>query len=452
MDPLHWSNRSPGNLSLVLPEVSAGDPDQAIGSAIAAFADWKRTPLEERKVRLRVARDKLAESAEPLAMLIASEVGKPLREARLEMAAVVAKFDLTFADADAFLAERAVGDGPHPAAIRSVPRGVAAVVAPFNFPVHLGHGAALAYLLAGNPVVFKPSPLAANVGAAYGEIMRAALPPGVFTVLQGWTEVSRRLCLDPRVRSVCFTGSLAAGLQLSRELADDFSKSLALELGGRNCLIVCADADVAAAASAAADGVCLTTGQRCNATSRILVDRRVADSFVDALHSSLHRYKQGDPCDEATTLGSVVSSAALDRYRELIDSPGRWIVPGRADAAEGYFAAPAILHACHPTALGNREFFCPVAQLETFEDIAGAVALQTADASGLTASVFTADQSTFDAFANELEVGNLYRDLPTTFSPSTLPFGGFLQAGNGKPGGRGFVRFAAHEQAVQWKA
>lgn len=452
MDPARWINCSPGNHSIALPEVTAGDPVQAVDRAAAAFDLWKRTSLEERKAALTVARDRLRESAEELAMLIAREVGKPLREARLEIAAAIAKFELTFADADLHLAERGVTDGPHPGAVRSRPRGVAAVVAPFNFPVHLGHGAAVAYLLAGNPVVFKPSPLAANVGAAYGRIMSAALPPGVFDIVQGWTGVSRRLCLDPRVRSVCFTGSLAAGRKLAVDLAEDISKSLALELGGRNCLIVCEDADLLAAASAAADGICLTTGQRCNSTSRILVAEKVLPVFVAALREALAGRRQGDPCSEETMLGPLVSSAALDRYRSLISTPGDWIVPGRADAGTGHFAAPAVIHVATPDALGGQEFFCPVAQVETFADIPSAIALQKADTCGLTASVFTEDEGVFGLFADDLEVGNLYCNLPTTFSPSTLPFGGILLAGNAKPGGRGFARFAAHEQAVQWKS
>ena len=131
--------------------------------------------LDDRKAILSLCRDRLKAKQEDLARLIAMEVGKPLREARLELAAVVAKFDLTFSDADRFLADQHVADGPYPAMVRRRARGPAAVVAPFNFPIHLGHGAAVAYLLAGNTVIFKPSPLAANVGAAYAAEMQASL-------------------------------------------------------------------------------------------------------------------------------------------------------------------------------------------------------------------------------------------------------------------------------------
>ena len=266
---------------------------------------------------------------EDLARLIALEVGKPLREARAELGAVIAKFDLTFADADRFLADQQIADGPHPALVRRRARGPAAVVAPFNFPVHLGHGAVVAYLLAGNPVIFKPSPLAANVGAAYAAEMQAVLPEGVFELVQGWGSTGRSLCLHPDVRSVCFTGSIPVGTALASELASDYSKSLALELGGRNALIVFPDADLERAADATADGLCLTTGQRCNSTSRILVHHDVEEPFIAKLLDALRRYLPGDPTDEATTLGPLASERALDRYRDLTNRPGEWVVRGR---------------------------------------------------------------------------------------------------------------------------
>ena len=198
------------------------------------------------------------------------------------------------------------------AMVRRRARGPAAVVAPFNFPIHLGHGAAVAYLLAGNSVIFKPSPLAANVGAAYAAEMQAVLPEGVFELVQGWGATGRELCLHPGVRSVCFTGSIPVGMALAKELAADYSKSLALELGGKNALMVFSDADLDRAADAAADGLCLTTGQRCNSTSRILVHREVEEQFIARLLDSLRRYVPGDPADEATMLGPLASEACAE--------------------------------------------------------------------------------------------------------------------------------------------
>ena len=455
-DPTVWRVRSPGDLSVEMPEVSAGDVQGAVERSKRAFGKWRRLGLDDRKAVLSLCRDRLKAKQEDLARLIAMEVGKPLREARLELTAVVAKFDLAFSDADRFLADQDVADGPYPAMVRRRARGPAAVVAPFNFPIHLGHGAAVAYLLAGNTVLFKPSPLAANVGAAYASEMQAILPEGVFELVQGWGATGRAVCTHSEVRSVCFTGSIPVGRTLAQELAADYSKSVALELGGRNALIVFSDADLDRTAEAAADGICLTTGQRCNSTSRILIHRDVEKQFVIKLIDSLRRYVPGYPADEATMLGPLASQAALERYESLTHRSGEWLLRGEicteVSGRRGYYVKPAILSSRDGSDLGEEEIFSPVVVLEFFHDLDEAVARHGATHFGLTASVFTESPEIFRSAGERLEVGNLYWNLPTTFSPSTLPFGGFHASGNGKPGARGFVRFAADEQAVQWKA
>lgn len=453
-DPTVWRLQSPGDLSEELPEIVQGDVEAAVASSLRAFPGWRALPLEERISILQAAQERLKFRQEDLAKLIALEMGKPLREARLELAGVIAKFDLSFADARRYVADRSVSDGPHPAFVRHRARGPAAVIAPFNFPIHLGHGAAVAYLLAGNTVIYKPSPLTGNVGAAYAREMQAALPEGVFELVQGWGETGRALCLHPAVRSVCFTGSVPVGTALARDLAADYSKSLALELGGKNSFIVCADADLDLASTAAADGICLTTGQRCNATSRILVDASVEAAFSEKLIASLERYQPGDPRDENTLLGPLVSAAAVERYADLIRQEGEWIRPGHVcdevNGLHGHYVMPAVLRA--PKSIPLAEAFSPIATVETFGDFTEIVEKHAAVPYGLTASVFTASEETFHLIGDGLEVGNLYRNLPTTFSPSTLPFGGLGASGNGHPGGRGFIRYATDEQAVQWKA
>ena len=439
-----------------MPEVSVGNVPAAVERSVRAFPGWQRLSFAERKAALASCRERLKAKQEDLARLIALEVGKPLREARLELGAVIAKFDLSFSDADRFLADQSVADGPHPAMVRRRARGPAAIIAPFNFPIHLGHGAAVAYLLAGNSVIFKPSPLAANVGAAYAAEMQTVLPEGVFELVQGWGGTGRELSLHPGVRSVCFTGSIPVGMSLAKELAGDYSKSLALELGGMNALIVFPDADLSRAADAAADGICLTTGQRCNSTSRILVHRDVEKPFMASLLESLRRYLPGNPLDEAATLGPLASESAVARYRDLTNRPGDWILPGEicpeVSGRPGYYVKPAILYSQGGSPLGDQEVFCPLATVESFRDPDDAIRRHESSPFGLTASLFTASKSTFQSVGDHLQVGNLYWNLPTTFSPSTLPFAGLRASGNGKPGGRGFARFAADEQAVQWLA
>lgn len=458
-EPASWKNRSPGDDTIEFPESFGANVDLLVARSTRAFAGWRSLTLDQRWAALQGCRRRLEGRAEVLAGLIASETGKPVREAAMELGAVIAKFDLSFADAERFLHDEMVTDGPYPAGIRHRPRGPAAVIAPFNFPIHLGHGAVLAYLLAGNTVLFKPSPLAANTGAAYAAEMQSSLPEDVFQLVQGWGETGRSLALHPDVRAVCFTGSIPAGTALARDLAADYSKSLALELGGKNSVIICGDADLDAAAPAVADGMCLTSGQRCNATSRALVHETIAGEFLERLSASLARYEPGDPLDPETTLGPLISSAARNRYARLAGLPvGEWLVPGSCEdtvsGKRGYYVRPAVVFSgekADSTTLAQCETFCPVLAVEAFPDEAAAVRRHEAWKFGLTASVFTRDEKTFERIGDSLSVGNLYWNLPTTFSPSTLPFGGWGASGNGRPGGRGFIRFAAGEQSVQWK-
>jgi acyl-CoA reductase-like NAD-dependent aldehyde dehydrogenase len=456
MDAQRWRNLCPSDLDRELDEIVAGDAPAAAEAAWAAFEPWSKLPLETRIERLGAVRDALDARKDELARAIALETGKPIREAAGEMAAVVGKFDLTFADARRYLAEEAVTDGPHPAAVRRRPRGPAAVIAPFNFPLHLGHGASCAYLVAGNPVIFKPSPQAGGVAERYRAIVEPLLPRGVFQIVQGGGDVGERLCRHPQVRSICFTGSAAVGRKLAAALAGDLRKDLALELGGKNASIVCRDADLDLAATACADAACLTAGQRCNATSRVIVDAGVYDAFVEKFLASLARYVPGDPLDPQTLLGPLISVTAVRRYEKLGEElRGKWLLPASVvrtiGGKNGCWVRPAVFVPEDPldNAHHLHEAFAPIVWLFKSNDVDEAIRLHDRSPYGLSASVFTRSRETFEAIARRLEVGNIYANLPTTLSPSTLPFGGLGDSGNRHPGGRGFVRFAADEQAIQ---
>lgn len=442
----------PSDLSIEIPECPPTPIEPVLAEAFAAAESWGATSLDERRERMKNAQSALASAKEELARGIAFETGKPLTESLGEVGAVIAKIDLTIADAIEHFTPRAVDDGPNPSLVRRLPMGVATVISPFNFPLHLGHGATVAHLLAGNPVILKPSPLADHVVARYAALMAAAFPRGVFHVVHGGAAEAIALSTDCRTRAICFTGSVAAGRALSSAVADDFSKELALELGGRNAAIVCADADLDAAADGVADGLCLTCGQRCNATSRVLIDRRIEAGFIPRLLRSLERYVPADPLLPTTKLGPLVSAASMDRYVALTSVKADWILPGRApgvaDGRRGYFVFPAVRRGFGDASV---EPFAPILEVEKFDEIDSAVSVANATPFGLTATVFTRDEALFRRVASSLRMGNVYANLPTTFSPGTLPFGGLGASGNGRPGGRGFIRFCTHEQAQQWK-
>ena len=403
---------------------------------------------------MKAVQQELTAAKERLARGIAIETGKPINEAFGEVGAVIAKIDLTIEDAKRYLAEENSPGGPHAASVRRRARGPAAVISPFNFPLHLGHGASVAHLLAGNPVILKPSPLCANVAANYGAIMAGAFPPGVFGVVQGGASEGEALCLDARVRSVCFTGSAPVGRSLAKALAEDFSKDLALELGGVNAMIVCQDADIDRAATAAAEGACLTAGQRCNATSRVIVEPSVAAEFQRKFVEALAVFQPADPLSQTTKLGPLISAAAVARYEKLCaEIPGDWLQSGKVEPViagkRGHYVRPAVVLR-DDDGRDDAECFVPIVSIFIADDTDDALRIHNATPFGLTASVFTRSEAKFRALGEHLDVGNLYANLPTTFSPSTLPFGGLRSSGNGRPGGRGFIRFTTDEQAVQW--
>lgn len=435
-----------------MPETTATEVSPAVANSCAAAREWSRLPLPERIALLQKGKSLLEKKREELARGIALETGKPLREAQGELSAVLGKFDLTFQDAEEHLSEKKIS-GPHPSVVRRRARGPAAVVAPFNFPIHLGHGAALAHLVAGNPVLFKPSPLASVTCGEYGELLAQNLPEGVFQVVQGDGETGRELCLDQRVRSICFTGSFQAGQALARALADQIDKELALELGGKNPAIVFEDADLETAANAIADAMCFTSGQRCNSTSRLLVAQPMCARLLEELSLTLLRYLPGDPLSVQTSLGPLVSEASYQRYQKLLeDTACHWIVRGNTPASvngmRGYYVTPSVITASDSTRFAE-ELFCPLLTVDTFRTEGEAIAKANASRYGLTASVFTSSAECFRRVSEELEFGNVYCNLATTFSPSTLPFGGFGLSGNRRPGGRGFVRFVTDEQVLQ---
>ena len=456
-----WTNHSPGDLRIALPTVCATEPSPSIEAATRAALGWARTPLSERATLLRAIRDELQTIAPELATTISLEMGKPLSEAHGELTAVITKFDLTLSDADRHLAREAVTDGPHPAERRHLARGPAVIIGPFNFPLHLANGAILAHLAAGNPVLFKPSPVTPSVATRYAEVFVRHLPPGVFGLVQGGAAEGQTLCTDPRVRAICFTGSVVAGRAISRAIADDFSKNLALELGGKNALIVCPDAHLPTATQAAADGLCLTAGQRCNATTRIILHREIASAFIEQFLPLLAAWIPADPLLATTKLGPLATAAAHARYAAALQRDELpWLLRGTAlatrptDGAPGHYVTPSVLlweniAAGLTSPFIHEELFAPLVEIFIVSDDDEILALHNTTPYGLTASIFTRSRAHFEFLAAGITVGNLYANLPTTFSPSALPFGGLGLSGNGKPGGRHFIRFTTDEQAVQ---
>ena len=252
--------------------------DEAIRRARAAFPAWRDAGFEARAAAIRRFRDFAGGRREELAELIAREVGKALWEARGEADLLPAKADVTLTEGmrvtGSMRAAANAWAGFHP-------RGVLAVLGPFNFPAHLPSGHMIPALATGNTIVFKPSEMAPAVGEWLTRVWRdAGLPWGVLEIVQGRAETGRQLALHRGVDGILFTGSYAAGRAVEEETLDQPGKILALEMGGKNAMIVLEDADLDLAVSEAAISICATTGQRCSSLSRIFVERSRADEFA----------------------------------------------------------------------------------------------------------------------------------------------------------------------------
>jgi len=460
-DPKAWRNANPADLSDLLPEIHATPAETVLAAAAAAAEGWAETSLSERIQRLRSAQKALQDHHEELAQGVCREIGKPITECRAEAAALVTKIDFAISDAERFLAEEKPVDAPNPSRIRQRSRGPSLVIGPFNWPLHLSHGPSTAHLLAGNPVILKPSPMAPVVSAKYAARMSPLFPPGVFQIAQGGTELARTLCFDRRVRSIVFTGSVPAGRGLLAEITTlDPTKDVALELGGKNASIVLADADLVRAAQMVAEAACLTTGQRCNATSRVLVDAKVLPIFSKELAPAVAPFRPGWPAEEKTKLGPLVNASSVERYRTALTASAgvKFLESGKVHeqvgGRRGYYVDPCIRLWPSSSAFladpGSKlELFSPVIDLVPVDSHEAAIAAHNAVPFGLSASVFTTSRKSFEYFSNHLRAANIYANLPTTLSPSALPFGGWGESGNRHPGGRGLIRFAADEQVLQ---
>ena len=438
----------------ILVSTSPADPDHEIGrfeiadaSAVDAAVSrarraqpaWRDAGFEARAAVLRRFRDAAREASDELAVLIAREMGKAHWDARGEAALVPGKVDATLEAGMDLVAPMEAGDG---ARASFHPRGVLAVLGPFNFPAHLPNGHIVPALATGNSVVFKPSELTPAVGEwAVQQWRRAGLPEGVLEIVQGRAETGRNLALHPDVDGVLFTGSYAVGRALREATLDQPRKLLALEMGGNNAIVVCADADLDRAAAEAALSIGATTGQRCSCAGRLFVEAGVADAFAEKLGAMLRDAKIGPPLDAGVFMGPLVSESAFDtvsRYRDLaVEAGGERLLSVEPGRPPPYIGAGLVrfdsLDQSHD--YQRDEIFGPEASLYSFDDFDAAIAAVNDSEYGLVASIFSADRSRYEYGVGRIRTGLLNWNRGTIGASGRLPFGGTGRSGNDRPAG-----------------
>ena len=429
---------------------------QAVAAAAAAHPAWARRSLAERATMLGRWKDAIAARARDLADAIVLETGKIRSEAQQEVQTVLGRFDVARALLSGDLREGPIAGSPHEQ-LRFHPLGVVAVIGPYNYPVHLCHAHVVPALLAGNTVVVKPSDITPLVGQRYAETALAAgLPAGVFNLVQGTGAIGAALVADRGVRGLCFTGSYTVGRRIQEAALDRPELLVALEMGGKNTVVVLDDASVRQAAHEILVGGYLSAGQRCTATDRVLVHRRLAGALVDALRAAAPTLRFGDPDDAASFAGPLATAAGRERFEAGLEA-------GRAAGAEpivagerlpgGYYRT-ASLHRLpdgrhHAPGYTDVELFGPDLGVEVIDSDEEAIAVINASPYGFANAVFTGSSERFERFYRETTSGILNRNRSTNLASPRLPFGGVGKSGNYRPAGSMAHRNVVVPVAVQ---
>jgi RHH-type proline utilization regulon transcriptional repressor/proline dehydrogenase/delta 1-pyrroline-5-carboxylate dehydrogenase len=428
-----------------------GEVDAALSLAVRGAGAWSATPASERAAAVRRAAARLRERRPEITALEVRECAKPWPEADADVCEAIDHLEY---NARAALAlERGLPLVQVPGernTMRYAARGVCAVIAPWNFPVAIPAAMTSAALATGNAVVLKPAEQSPGCGAALVEALRASgVPSAVLALLPGDGAVGAALVRDPRVDVIAFTGSVPVGLDILRAAAETPGrhglKRVVAELGGKNCVLVDADADLDEVVPGVIESAFLYAGQKCSAASRVLVHRRVADLLIGRLAGALDALVVGQASDLATEVPPVIARAARDRvaeYRAAAQREGRVILGSQGVPAEGWFAPPAL---AIDLPAGSRvlaeEIFGPLLAVERVRDMEDALARVDASPYALTGGLYARNPETVREVVRRSPVGNLYVNRPITGAKvGRQPFGGGRLSGTGaKAGGPDYL-------------
>jgi acyl-CoA reductase-like NAD-dependent aldehyde dehydrogenase len=428
-----------------------GQTDAAIELAAKAQKKWAALNPSDRAMLLHRFAATVDANIEALAQLEVRNSGHPISQARWEATHVRNVLEYYSASPERLIGKQIPVAGGI-AVTFNEPIGVVGVITPWNFPMTIASWGFAPALAAGNAVVLKPAEWTPLSSIKIGELaLEAGLPEGLFQVIPGkGSVVGDRFLTHPKVGKVVFTGSTEVGKQVMRKAADQV-KRVTLELGGKSANIVFADADVDKAAAAAPSSVFENAGQDCCARSRILVEASVYDRFMEGLEKSVKAYKVGDPTDEVTEMGPLVSKKHFENVEQYV-SDGNVAFRGNAPTGKGYFMAPAVLT---PGKLTDRcmteEIFGPVVSVYRFKDEAEALEIANSSEYGLSGSIWTRDLGRGIRVSRALESGNLSVNSHSSVRYNT-PFGGFKQSGLGRELGPDAPLHFTEEKTVYYPA
>jgi alpha-ketoglutaric semialdehyde dehydrogenase len=420
---------------------SPADIDEAIGAAEIAFRAWRRTPVPERQQHVSEFLRLLKASRAELARIVTLENGKTIRESRAEVDSALVEGSHHLNQVSAFYGHTG------PGAFRDIttwvqyqPVGVVGVISPWNFPMNVMCRKTLPALLTGNTVVFKPASFTPWSGVFMaGLFERAGLPKGVFNCVTGLgSSVGNRIVEDPRVRAISFTGSTEVGKKIQAKAAANLTRTQ-LELGGKNALIVMEDADLGAALDGAVTAGFANAGQWCTSTSRILLQRSIARSFLETLTARCEQMTVGDGLLETTAMGPVAGPQQYQDIRSAIcraqKDGARMIAGGDAGIPpDGYFIRPTVFtDVRHDMEMFREEIFGPVLAVTEFDSLDEALDLANNSFYGLSSSIYTTDIRAAKRYIDGIEAGLAHVNVHTGYKEPSMPFGGVKQSGAGLP-------------------
>lgn len=441
----YFENRNPANqqdLIGLFPASGTADIEAAVASARRGFEIWKRTPAPARGDVLRRVGDLLAARKEELADIMTREMGKPLAETRGDVQEGIDTAYYAATEGRRLFGHTVPSELANKWAMSMRrPIGVCGLITPFNFPLAIPTWKAFPALLCGNAVVLKPAEDVPHTCAVLVEVLlEAGLPPEVIQLVHGHGEVvGKALVEHPQVPVISFTGSTETG-RFVGETCGRMHKRLSLEMGGKNAQIVLNDADLDLALDGVLWGAFGTTGQRCTATSRLVLQEGIHDEFVARLKARAEKLVLGDGRKAGTDVGPLVNQAALDKvqhYMSVAKEQGATLVCGgeRAtggDLDQGFFFKPTIFTGVTAgSRLDQEEIFGPVLSVIKVKDAEEAFAVNNGVRYGLSSSVYTSNVNVAFRAMQDLDNGITYVNAPTIGAEAHLPFGGVKETGNG---------------------
>jgi 1-pyrroline-5-carboxylate dehydrogenase len=445
-------------------EASPEDAQAAIDAAQIAFATWKHTTVADRASLLLKAAALIRKRHLDFCAWLTLEVGKNFAEADADVGECIDFLEFYAREALKLDATNTPIQLPGERnLLRYVPLGVGAVIPPWNFPFAIMAGMTCAAIVSGNTVVLKPSPDAPTIAARFLELMiEAGLPDGVINLVQGGPEVGRAITENAAIRFIAFTGSKKVGLEIHANAAKTlpgqrFIRRTILELGGKDAIIVEADADIDSAVEGVAASAFGFSGQKCSACSRVIVEDSIYDVFCDRLAERVSNFVIGDPAENAY-IGPVINEIAKKRvldYIEIGKTEGRIIAGGNGvDKEGGYYLEPTIIADIQPTSrLAQEEVFGPLLAVIRSKGFDDALAIANNTEYGLTGALYTSSREKLTRARDEFHVGNLYFNRKCTGAMvGAHPFGGFNLSGtDSKAGGPDYLLLFTQGKSIAEK-